>query len=295
MGFAEDVAFSNLPSNICSLTRQPTDDPVVMHRDLSDWFPDTIKHLQDNRLCNLIIVDRKAREDYYSKLSRMTCVLALSGGLDSTTVLFWARRIFDKVECLIFDYDQRHKIEIEYAKEIVRKSGDHNISYQVVDMSCINSLAKSALTTNIEVPSGRSIEEMSRGVPSTFVPGRNVYFMTALSQVAFAIGARHIALGVNILDYSGYPDCRPEFISSMRTSIGIGIFGGQEPGVHAPLMFLNKKQIIELGLYLGVDYSMTHSCYKGVKGGCGSCDSCQLRRNAFKELSMVDPAICSAQ
>ena len=161
-------------------------------------------------------------------------------------------------------------------------------------MSPINRLATSALTRpEVEVPADRSVDEMSSDIPITFVPGRNVYFTTALAQAAYREGYRHIALGVNVLDYSGYPDCRPEFLDAMRTALRIGVFNGLDIGVHAPLMYLDKKQIIRLGTELGVDYSLTHSCYNGVAGGCGVCDSCTLRRKAFEDLGTVDPAIAA--
>jgi len=221
--------------------------------------------------------------------------LSFSGGLDSTTVLHWACKLFGSVHCLIFDYGQRHKIEIDRAINYLntyRDSFDVPVTHQLVDMTPINQLAVSSLTRDeVKVPRNQSIDDMAKRIPSTFVPGRNLYFMTAVAQSAFASGFRHIALGVNALDYSGYPDCRPEFIAAMRDALSIGVFNGHEIGVHAPLMMLNKRNIIRLGLELGVKYEDTHSCYNGVLGGCGECDSCILRRTAFNELGMEDPAI----
>jgi len=204
------------------------------------------------------------------------------------------------VSCLIFDYGQRHSIEIDSARAyldhlLTLEENQGRLKYQVVDMSPINKLAESALTRDTEVPTDRTLDEMTADIPITFVPGRNVYFITALAQAAYQEGWRHIAMGVNILDYSGYPDCRPEFLEAMRTALRVGIFNGTDLGVHAPLMYLNKKQIIRLGNDLGVDYSMTHSCYKGVPGGCGECDSCKLRRAAFAELGGEDPAALAAR
>ena len=294
-----EVAFANLPSNKCALTNQPTDDPVVMHRDLSDWWPPSLQDMRDDRVRNFLIVDRAQREHYYDKLQNTGMVLAFSGGLDSTTVLHWSLKLFGKVHCLIFDYGQRHAIEIESAKSYL----DHlleseqyqgRLKYTVVDMSPINVLAESALTRDeVDVPADTPVEKMGEDIPITFVPGRNVYFTTALAQMAYKEGLRHIALGVNILDYSGYPDCRPEFLDAMRTALRIGIFNGTDLGVHAPLMYLDKTQIIRLGMELGVDYSRTHSCYNGVAGGCGTCDSCILRRRAFEELGTTDPSIAA--
>lgn len=296
----KEVAFANLlPNNKCALTNAHTDDPTVMHRDLSDWWPPSLQDMRDDRVKNLLIVDREQRTHYYDKLTRSGIVLAFSGGLDSTTVLHWCLKLFGHVHCLIFDYGQRHSIEIDSARsyiEYLLESEDNqgHLKYTVVDMSPISKLAKSALTRDdIDVPSDTPIEEMADSIPVTFVPGRNVYFFTALAQVAYQEGWRHIAMGVNIMDYSGYPDCRPEFLEAMRTAIRIGIFNGTDLGVHAPLMYLDKKQIIRLGRELGVDYSRTHSCYNGIQGGCGTCDSCILRRSAFKQLGEVDPAFVS--
>ncbi len=293
----EEFAFANLPRNRCALTNKDTNDPVVMHRDLSDWFPPSMHNMWDNRLHMLMICDRAARERYYNKIKGMGIVLALSGGLDSTTVLHWCLKVFGRIHCLIFDYGQRHKIEIETAVKYLdhlntQEEYEGRIKADVIDMSPINKLGASALTRDkIDVPTGRSVEDMSGDIPATFVPGRNVYFTTALAQVAYTEGWRHIALGVNVLDYSGYPDCRPEFFDAMRIALRIGVFNGDDVGIHAPLMKMTKVQIIRLGNELGVDYAKTHSCYMGTVGGCHVCDSCLIREQAFKELGTVDPAI----
>jgi len=289
----EASAFANLPNNECAITKRYTDDPVVMHRDLSDWWPPSLHDMRDDRLGNLLIVDGAARRRYYEKLKQTGVVLAYSGGLDSSTVLHWCAHVFGEVTCLIFNYKQRHIVEIESAKSYLNKHFDSKsgVTYKVVDMSPINELAESALTRDIDVPKDRDVNDMVKDIPVTFVPGRNIYFTTALSQIAFAKGWRHIAIGVNVLDYSGYPDCRPEFLQAMQEAIRIGIFNGKDVAVHAPLMQLSKVQIIRLGQWLDVDYGDTHSCYEGVLGGCSHCDSCVLRQQAFKELGLVDPAI----
>ena len=294
-----EMAVANLPSQICPLTQRPIEEPVVMHRDLSDWFPSTLQDMWDNRLANIVVVEREARDQYYKGLKGKTIVMAFSGGLDSTTVLHWCTKLFGSVHCLMFDYGQRHAVELEMATEYLRLfksyAGDHldcTVQNRKIDMTTINTLADSSLTrTDKEPPRNQTDEEMASEIPNTFVPGRNVYFMTALAQHAFAVGARHIAMGVNVLDYSGYPDCRPEFVVAMRKALSIGVFDGHDIGVQAPLMQLNKKSIIRLGNHLGVEYADTHSCYNGVKGGCGECDSCILRRRAFEELGGPDPAI----
>jgi len=293
----ERIAFANLPSNICALSGQPIRDAAVMHRDLSDWWPSALLDMRDERICNLLIVERQVRDDYYAKLKRVGVVLAFSGGLDSTTVLHWCIKVFGEVHCLLFDYGQKHAIEIDLAEKYLHNLMQEDglgcaISFQRVDMSPINAMAASALTRDdIEVASCRDVDDMAKDIPDTFVPGRNVYFITALAQAAYTRGWRHVSMGVNVLDYSGYPDCRPEFLEPMRQALAVGVFNGQDLGVHAPLMFLNKTQIIRLGLHLGVQYEATHSCYNGVTGGCGTCDSCILRRRAFRELGIDDPSI----
>lgn len=289
----EEVAFANLPAQVCPITKMPIQHPAVMHRDLSDWWPSKLHDMRDDRLTNIVIVEQDAREKFYEKLKKTGVVLAYSGGLDSTTVLHWCLRTFGRVHCLLFDYGQRHKIELECAQRYLEHASDP-LTWERVDMRPINQLAVSALTRDNEsVPRNTPIEEMGKQIPMTFVPGRNIYFITALAQAAFKRGWRYLALGVNVLDYSGYPDCRPEFIAAMQRALTIGIFNNHEVIIHAPLMQLNKKQIIRLGLELGVEYGKTHSCYNGVVGGCGECDSCLLRRKAFRDLGMVDPAIKS--
>lgn len=288
----EQIAFTNLPAQNCPFTGQPIEDAAIFHRDLSDWWPSKLHDMRDDRLVNLAIVERSNRDRYYAKLKQMGIVLAFSGGLDSTTVLHWAIQLFGKVHCLLFDYNQRHCIELETAEAYLSSMSNGDVTFDCVNMTSISQLGDSSLTrTNIKVPRNTAIEDMGKELPNTFVPGRNVYFMTALAQAAYQRGWRHIAMGVNVLDYSGYPDCRPEFIVAMRKALSIGVFNGHDVGVHAPLMYLNKTQIIRLGMALGVNYSLTHSCYNGVKGGCGECDSCILRRKAFSDLGMVDPAI----
>lgn len=294
-----EFAKTNLPSQICPLSQSPISDPAIMHRDLSDNWPSALHDMRDDRLSNIMIVDSRSRNHYYSKLKKMSITIAFSGGLDSATLLHWSANLFGSVNALTFTYGQRHAVEVECATDYIKsvrgelsEKFDCKIDHSVVAMDVINHLAASSLTrSTINPPANQSIDEMTSKIPNTFVPGRNVYFMTALAQVAYAKGSRHIGMGVNVLDYSGYPDCRPEFICKMREALAIGVFNGMDIGVHAPLMFLNKVNIIRLGESLGVKYSMTHSCYQGVKGGCGTCDSCILRRAAFAKLGKVDPSI----
>lgn len=279
----------------CALTGQPMNDPVEMHRDLSDWWPQSLHDMRDESDRNVMVVERDARTNYYHKLKQLGCVLSFSGGLDSATVLHWARHLFGEVHCLIFDYGQRHKCEVQVAMNhldgLKADGAVGRVTWDVVKMDVINELGHSALTRSGLEPEVNEIEDMGKVIPNTFVPGRNIYFITAVAQAAFSRGWRHTAVGVNQLDYSGYPDCRPEFLAPMQEAIKQGVYNGTDFAIHAPLMDLDKTQIIRLGLELGVNYADTHSCYNGVKGGCGECDSCKLRRAAFEKLGMKDPSI----
>ena len=296
-----EMAMNNLPSQICPITRKPIRHPAVMHRDLSDWWPSNLHDMRDDRIANVMVVEHSARESYYQSLKRDSIHLGFSGGLDSTTSLYWCAKLFGEVHVMMFDYGQRHSIELDIAAAYISKHSDDiesrfdcKIVPHRVDMGVINDLAECSLTrSNMKPPADQSDDEMLSSIPNTFVPGRNIYFMTALAQNAYAFNSKHIAMGVNILDYSGYPDCRPEFLVKMRDALSIGIFNGDETtlGVHAPLMYLNKVNIIRIGSHLGVKYEDTHSCYNGVIGGCGTCDSCILRRRAFVELGYDDPSI----
>jgi len=298
-----EMAMTNLPSQICPITQKAIRHPAVMHRDLSDWWPSSLHDMRDDRIANIMVVEHAAREAYYQSLKKDTVSLAFSGGLDSTTVLHWCAQVFGQIHVMMFDYGQRHSIELDIASAYLEKHGadiearyDCKIRQHKVRMDIVNELANSSLTrSHIEPPSNQTEEEMLSSVPNTFVPGRNLYFMTALAQNSYSFNSKHIAMGVNVLDYSGYPDCRPEFVAKMRDALSIGIFGQESSlGVHAPLMYLNKANIIRLGMQLGVSYGDTHSCYNGVVGGCGECDSCQLRRQAFESLGHQDPSIVEA-
>jgi 7-cyano-7-deazaguanine synthase len=294
-----EFAKANLPSQICPLSQQPIKDPAIMHRDLSDNWPSTLHDMRDNRLANVMIVDKLARDRYYAKLQKMAITIGFSGGLDSTTLLHWAASLFGQVNALTFDYGQRHKVEIHIAEDYIKAHEPAlseiygtKIVHRVVKMDVINQLAPSSLTReDSKPPENQATSDMTAKIPNTFVPGRNIYFITALAQVAYTSGSRHIGMGVNVLDYSGYPDCRPEFLVKMREALAIGVFNGMDIGMHAPLMYLNKVNIIRLGESMGVKYGLTHSCYNGVLGGCSVCDSCILRREAFKSLGKEDPAI----
>lgn len=218
-------------------------------------------------------------------------VVLLSGGLDSTTALAIAIAQGYATYALSFDYGQRHKIEIEAARRIVKSLGAQK--HRVVEID--NRLfGDSALTDDIDVPKSRSEKEISAGIPVTYVPARNIIFLSHALAWAEMIPAGHIFLGVNAIDYSGYPDCRPEFIAVFETLANIGTKAGVEGRrfqIHAPLIKMSKAQIVCKAIELDVDLALTHSCYDPTPEGraCGLCDSCQLRRKGFREAGVIDP------
>lgn len=219
-------------------------------------------------------------------------VVLLSGGLDSTTVLAVALHEGYNCSCLSFSYGQRHELELNQAKEICRKMEVNNHLILRVDLDTIGG---SALTADIDVPKDRLIDQMSGEIPSTYVPGRNIIFLAHALSWAEVLGASDIFLGINAVDYSGYPDCRPDFLAAFEKMANLGTKAGTEGNpftLHAPLMHLNKKEIIEKGLSLGVDYSLTHSCYDPQGNlACGRCDSCRLRLQGFADAGVEDPLI----
>jgi 7-cyano-7-deazaguanine synthase len=218
-------------------------------------------------------------------------VVLLSGGLDSTTTLAIAIAQGYATYALSFDYGQRHKIEIEAARRIVKSLGAQK--HRVVEID--NRLfGDSALTDDVDVPKSRSEKEISAGIPVTYVPARNIIFLSHALAWAEMIPAGHIFLGVNAIDYSGYPDCRPEFIAMFETLANIGTKAGVEGRrfqIHAPLIKMSKAQIVRKAIELDVDLGLTHSCYDPTPEGraCGQCDSCQLRRKGFREAGVIDP------
>ena len=226
-------------------------------------------------------------------LGESKAVVLLSGGLDSTTVAAMAREQGFKVYALSFDYGQNHKIELESAKRVAAKLGMQQHAIVKVDL---RSFGGSALTSDQPVPKHRSAEDIGHGVPVTYVPARNTVFLSLALAWAETLGATDIFLGVNALDYSGYPDCRPEFIRAFETLANLATKMGTEEGkritIHTPLIAMTKKQIVEAGLRLGVDYSMTISCYDPDERGeaCGACDACLLRLKGFSEAGIADPA-----
>ncbi len=223
-------------------------------------------------------------------MKRAVCLL--SGGLDSATVLACAKRDGFEVYALSFDYGQRHHIELEAARRVAGAAGVARHCILNIDLRAFGG---SALTGEIEVPKGRSAEEMAGGIPITYVPARNTIFLSFALAWAEVLGAGDIYIGVNAIDYSGYPDCRPEFIAAFERMANLATKAGVEKTleirVHTPLIQLSKAGIIRLGVSLGVDYSLTHSCYDPAPHGvpCGQCDSCRLRRAGFEAAGIEDP------
>lgn len=217
-------------------------------------------------------------------------VVLLSGGLDSTTCLLLAKKQGFKVYALTLRYGQKHGVEIIHAKKIAKKYGVAKHTVLDIDLSAWGG---SSLLSDMPVPKGRSIKKMSSEIPSTYVPARNTVFLSLALSYAEAIGASDIFIGANAVDYSGYPDCRPRFIRSFEALANVATKAGVQGrrfGVHAPLLKLTKAEIIRLGKSLGVDFSLTHSCYDPSPKGkpCGKCDSCLLRKKGFEEAGEED-------
>lgn len=224
--------------------------------------------------------------------NRRKAVVLLSGGLDSTTVLAVAQSEGYEVHALTFRYGQRHKAEIESARRI---SALFNVAQHVVAEIDLRAFGGSALTDDMAVPKGRSLAEMSEGIPVTYVPARNTIFLSFALAWAEVLGSSDIFIGVNALDYSGYPDCRPEYIEAFQRMADLatkaGVEGRQKLIIHTPLINLSKAEIVRKGLELGVDYSLTMTCYDPAQDGaaCGQCDACILRLKGFAENGMSDP------
>jgi 7-cyano-7-deazaguanine synthase len=219
-------------------------------------------------------------------------VLLLSGGLDSTTLLALATNEGYAVNALTFRYGQRHGVEIERSRAIAAKFG---VARHVVADIDLRLFGGSALTSDIAVPKDRTPGEVGHGIPVTYVPARNTIFLSFALAWAEVLGASEIFIGVNALDYSGYPDCRPEFIRAFeamaRLATKAGVEGATPVSVRTPHIDMNKREIVALGLSLGVDYAMTSSCYDPAPDGtaCGRCDACQLRLKGFAEAGVGDP------
>lgn len=219
-------------------------------------------------------------------------VVLLSGGLDSATVAAIAGRDGFDVHALSFSYGQRHSSELDAAERVARHLGIKQHKILPIDLRAFGG---SALTDDMDVPKNRDADEMSGGIPITYVPARNTIFLSFALAWAEVLGSSDVFIGVNALDYSGYPDCRPEFIAAYqdmaRIATKAGVEGLTKLSIHAPLISMRKAEIIQVGDSLGVDYSVTVSCYDAGSDGaaCGQCDSCVLRRKGFAEADLVDP------
>ena len=224
----------------------------------------------------------------------MKAVCLLSGGLDSSTCLGVARR--DGYDCyaLSFDYGQRHRVELAAAARVARHFGAREHRTTVIDLRAFGA---SALTADFAVPKDRGAEEMSHGIPITYVPARNTIFLSFALAWAEVLACSDIFIGVNALDYSGYPDCRPEYLEAFERMANLatraGVEGATRIQIHAPLLRLSKAEIVRLGAEVGVDFALTHSCYDPDREGrpCGACDSCQLRRKGFEQAGVTDPLV----
>lgn len=224
-------------------------------------------------------------------MGQKKAVVLSSGGIDSTTAMAVAAREGFEIYSLSFRYGQRHKVELESAQKVAAALGAKK--HLVIDINPAV-FGGSALTGNIDVPKGRSDAEMAAEIPVTYVPARNTIFLSYALAWAEVLEAFDIFIGVTAVDYSGYPDCRPEFIAAFEVLANLATKAGVEGKnirIHAPLLDLTKSEIIRLGLILGVDYSLTHSCYDPGPGGdaCGECDTCKLRLKGFREAGIEDP------
>lgn len=219
-------------------------------------------------------------------------VVLLSGGLDSTTTLATARATGFDTYALSFQYGQRHAYELEAARRVASALGAKDHVIATIDLRVFGG---SALTSDIDVPKHRPLDTVEAGIPITYVPARNTIFLSFALAWAEVLGAEDIFIGVNALDYSGYPDCRPEYIEAYQRmanlAVKVAVEGASSIKIHTPLIAMSKADIIRRGLELGVDFGMTSSCYDPDEEGipCGACDSCQLRLKGFREAGVVDP------
>lgn len=223
-------------------------------------------------------------------------VILLSGGLDSATAGAIAREQGFELYALSVDYGQRHRFELDACRRVAVALEVKRHQIAKIDLG---SLASSALTSQTPVPKGRSAEAMAAGIPVTYVPARNTVFLSLALALAEDVGAADLFIGVNAIDYSGYPDCRPEYIAAFERMANLatkaGVEGTLRFKIHTPLVDWTKAQIIRRGVELGIDYSLTHSCYDPDEAGrsCGHCDSCLLRLKGFAELGLTDPLVYS--
>lgn len=227
--------------------------------------------------------------------STRQAVVLLSGGLDSAVALAVARRDSGRVHAISIDYGQRHRVELLAARRVADSMGS---THRVITLD-LRAVGGSALTAAIDVPKDRTAHELSHGIPITYVPARNLTFLSIALGYAEVLAARDLYIGVNAVDYSGYPDCRPEFIRSFQHTANLATKAGveasqthtQDFSIHTPLLELSKAEIITLGVSLGVDFALTTSCYDpdSEARACGRCDSCQIRGKGFADAGVADP------
>jgi 7-cyano-7-deazaguanine synthase len=236
------------------------------------------------------------------RTSTAPAVVLLSGGLDSATALAIARGLGFACHALTFDYGQRHRVELEAARRVASHQGVASHRWVTIDTKAFGGMAGSALTDDVDVPKDRDEALMSASIPVTYVPARNTIFLAYAVALAEVVGAGDIFIGVNAVDYSGYPDCRPQFIAAFEAMANLATKAaveGRPLRINAPLIDWPKTRIIQRGVELGVDFGLTHSCYDPVPDAshplgarpCARCDSCVLRKHAFAELGMRDPAV----
>jgi 7-cyano-7-deazaguanine synthase len=230
-------------------------------------------------------------------LSMKRAVVLSSGGIDSTTAMAIAKAEGYEIYSLSFNYGQRHEVELQAAQRIAKALGAKE--HLIIDLD-LRKIGGSALIDAIEVPKGRSAEEIKQGIPVTYVPARNTIFLSYALAWAERLGAADIFIGVTAVDFSGYPDCRPEYIRAFEQMANLAlkaaVEGRMRIKIRAPLIKMTKAEIIRRGVELGVDYALTHSCYDPTPDGraCGQCDSCLLRKKGFHEAGVIDPTVYAA-
>jgi 7-cyano-7-deazaguanine synthase len=229
---------------------------------------------------------------------RQKAIVLLSGGIDSATCLAIAKSEGLEVFALSFNYGQRHAIELNASRAIAAAIG---VADHLILELPLNTIGGSALTANLDVPKSVSVDELEKVIPITYVPARNTIFLAFATAWAEVLEAQEIFLGVNALDYSGYPDCRPEYIEAFQAMVNLATKktseGSMKIAIRTPLIYMTKAQIIRKGLYLGVDYGLSHSCYDPDSSGhaCGFCDSCLFRKKGFMEAGVPDPTVYTQQ
>jgi 7-cyano-7-deazaguanine synthase len=229
-------------------------------------------------------------------LNEKKCVVLFSGGQDSTTCLYWAKKHFEEVHAVTINYGQKHSLELESAKKIVELAGI--ASHEIINVGSILGGTSPLVNPNYEVEQYKDVESLPGGVEDTFVPGRNIFFLTIVANKAVCLDAANIVIGVSEEDFGGYADCREVFIVRMEKALNSGLFGEEGPPVlfiRAPLIHLDKKETVELAQKLpgcmgALKYS--HTCYTGEFPPCGKCHACILRENGFKQAGLVDPIHC---